>query len=634
MPKIGLRSLFPYLRDHRMSLVVVALLSLITTAGTLAQPLLTRDVLDGIGAGTAIGAAVAALVTVLVAVAVLDGFRSYLLKRTAEGLVLTARRRLAGRLLRLPIAEYDARRTGDLLSRVGADTTLLRAVVTSGLFDTVSGGLMVIGAAAGMILLDAVLFGVTLAGLSIGLTGGIIFVRRIRGLSRQAQERIGEMTSAVERAISAARTIRASRAEARETETVSAAATHAYRAGLRIAKLESAISPAMSITVQGSFLLVLGVGGARVASGAITIGDLVAFVLFIFFLVMPLGQAMNAYTQLQAGLGALSRMEEVMAIPAESATPAPPREPVDGRPVLAATTDGVPALPSRRASGDTQATPTPAGIAARHQAAIHHEPPAVAPLPTSAEVSFDSVGFAYATGAAILKEVTFTVPPGTRTALVGPSGAGKSTLLALVERFYEVSEGAVRIGGVDIRQMSHDQLRSRLGYVEQESPVLAGTLRENLLLATPTATEEQLHEVLRAVNLSDLVERTPLGLDAQVGEGGVLLSGGERQRLAIARTLLAAPDILLLDEPTSNLDARNEAALKSAIDTAATGRTVLIVAHRLSTVVDADQIVVLEQGRVVAKGSHNELLETSPLYRELASHQFIAHASNAQVGSP
>ncbi|MEU8074268.1 ABC transporter ATP-binding protein [Catellatospora citrea] len=602
LPKVGLRTLWPYLRAHRSSLLLVAALSLVTTAGTLLQPVLTRNVLDGLGASTPIGPSVLALVATLVGVAAVDGFRHFLLQRTAEGLVLTSRRRLAGHLLRLPIAEYDQRRTGDLLSRVGADTTLLRAVVTSGLFDTVSGAIMVVGAATAMVLLDPLLFGVTLIGLVIGLSGGIFFARKVRGMSRDAQARIGEMTAAVERSITAARTIRASRAEARETDTVAHSAEQAYHAGVRIARLQAIVQPAMVTTIQGSFLLVLGVGGARVASGAITVGDLVAFVLFVFFLVMPLGQALNAYTQLQAGLGALQRMEEVLVIPLEGAA---------GHDGAAGTRPGVGA---QRSGG----APSPVADSANRAAAVAGAP----------AIEFDRVGFGYTdaegrVGEPVLREVSFQAPVGTRTALVGPSGAGKSTLLSLVERFYEVTSGSLRVDGVDVRELSHEALRSRLGYVEQESPVLAGTLRENLRLATPDATEEQMRAVLAAVNLDELVDRTPLGLDAQVGEGGVLLSGGERQRLAIARTLLAAPPILLLDEPTSNLDARNEAALRSAIDTVARGRTLLIVAHRLSTVVDADQIVVLEHGRVVATGPHAELLDTSPLYRELAAHQFL-----------
>ena len=223
----------------------------------------------------------------------------------------------------------------------------------------------------------------------------------------------------------------------------------------------------------------------------------------------------------------------------------------------------------------------------------------------------------------MLHGVSFRVEYGTRTAVVGPSGAGKSTLLALVERFYDVDEGAVRVGGVDVRDQPRDVLRAQLGYVEQEAPVLAGTIRDNLLLARPDATEEELRRVLAAVNLTELATRAPEGLDAQVGEGGVLLSGGERQRLAIARTLLAAPPILLLDEPTSNLDSRNEQALRAAIDAAAADRTTIVVAHRLATVVDADQIVVLDRGRVVATGRHEELAATDPLYRELAAHQLL-----------
>ncbi|RKR92502.1 ATP-binding cassette subfamily B protein/ATP-binding cassette subfamily C protein [Micromonospora pisi] len=581
--RVGLPALLPYLRAHRGTLLVVALLSLTSAGAALVQPLLTREVLDAIGAARPVTRLVGLLVGLLVVGAALDGIRDYLLQRTAEGLVLGTRRRLAGHLLRLPIAEYDQRRTGDLLSRVGADTTLLRAVVTSGLFETVTGFVMVLGAGTAMILLDPVLFGVTLAGVAAGLSVAMVFARRVRGLSEQAQARVGEMTSAVERAISAARTIRASRAEERETTGVGMAAGQAYDAGLRVARLQALIGPISTTAVQGAFLVVLGVGGARVATGAITIGDLVAFVMFLFFLVLPLGQALNAYTQLQTGLGALQRIEEMLDLPVEGATDSPA---------------GPPGVPPARPARPTR----PPGVAA---------------------VEFDRVSFGYPNAGPVLHEVSFTIPYGTRTALVGPSGAGKSTLLALVERFYEPTGGRLRVGGVDLRDLPRDRLRGQLGYVEQEAPVLAGTLRENLLLTAPTATEEQLLAVLAEVDLTRLVQRTPLGLDAQVGEGGVLLSGGERQRLAIARTLLANPPILLLDEPTSNLDARSEAALRRAIDTVAADRTLLIVAHRLATVVDADQIVVLDGGRVVAVGPHAELTQSSPLYRELAAHQLL-----------
>jgi ATP-binding cassette subfamily B protein/ATP-binding cassette subfamily C protein len=571
-PRVGLRALLPYLRVHRATLVIVAVLSLVSAGASLIQPVLVRRVLDAIGASRPASGAVVLLVGLLFAGAALGGLRDYLLQRTAEGLVLTTRRRLAGHLLRLPIGEYDHRRTGDLLSRVGADTTLLRAVVTSGLFEVVTGAVMVVGATVAMLVLDPLLFGVALAGLLFGLAVAVSVSRRVRGLSEQAQARLGEMTSAVERALSAARTIRASRAEDRESESVGHSAGEAYAAGMRVARLQALVEPASTAAIQGAFLLVLGVGGARVAAGAITVGSLVAFILFLFFLVMPLGQALHAYTQLQAGLGALQRIEEILALPAETA-------------------------------GDRPAAPVPV-----------RDAPAVA---------FENVTFAYPGGPPVLSGVSFTVPHGSRIALVGPSGAGKSTVLALIERFYDVTGGAVRLDGVDVRDLPRDALRRRLGYVEQEAPVLAGTLRENLRLTAPDADDTVLLAALAEVNLTGLAFRAPEGLDVQVGEGGVLLSGGERQRLAIARTLLSGAPILLLDEPTSNLDARNEAALRDAIAAAALRRTVIVVAHRLSTVVDSDRIVVLDGGRVVGTGPHERLIDTSPLYRELAAHQLL-----------
>jgi len=265
-------------------------------------------------------------------------------------------------------------------------------------------------------------------------------------------------------------------------------------------------------------------------------------------------------------------------------------------------------------------------------------------IETDAAITFENVQFTYPEGTVVealshdiaaiegkdaahdltvLHGVTFSAERGKRTALVGPSGAGKSTILALIERFYDPTAGVVRLGGIDIRALDRTDLRSQIGYVEQDAPVLAGTIRQNLLLSAPEATDEQCIAVLAAVNLTEVLERNTAGLDAAVGEDGVMLSGGERQRLAIARTLLAAPPILLLDESTSSLDGLNEQMLREAIDAVAENRTLIVIAHRLSTVVDSDQIVVLDHGRVVGVGTHSELVKSTPLYKDLAKHQLL-----------
>lgn len=576
-----LRDLVPYLRGHIPVLVLAGVISLLATAGTLSQPLLTRSVIDAISESRPVLAPAALVATLLVFAAALAGVRDYLLRRAGEALVLGLRMRLAAHVLRLPVEEYDQRRTGDLLSRVGADSTLLRFVITSGVFELITGGLTITGAAIAALVLDPVLFLVTVGGMGAGMLGAGSVARRTRPVSEEAQTRLGEMTSSLERAISNVRTIRAARAEQRETENLAHSAERTYAMGLRLAKLQALIAPLAQIASNGVFLLTLGVGGARVASGSMSVGDLVAFILFIFFLIMPLGQVISAYSQLQTGLGALQRVEDILKLSTEAA-----REPKQLQEPLADLRPGVGAS----------------------------SPPAL---------NFTNVTFGYADDEPILRDVSFSVPVGTRTALVGPSGAGKSSLLALTERFYDVRGGSIKLGGTDIRLMSHDLLRSHIGYVEQEAPVLAGTIRENLRISAPDASDERLMEILRTVNLGDLAERSPLGLGVEVGDGGVRLSGGERQRLAIARVLLVRPPVLLLDEPTSNLDSTNEAAFRLAIDSVADDHTLLIVAHRLSTVVDADQIVVLESGRVAAVGKHDELVETSPLYRTLATQQLL-----------
>ena len=576
-PRARLRDLLPYLAEHRGPIVAVIVLSVIGAALSLAQPLLVEQVVTRVQKAQPLGGVVG-LVAVIVAVgAVLSGAQHYLLQRTGTSVVLSARTRLIRHLLRLPVADFDRRRTGDLVARVGTDTTLLYAVLTQGLVDAVGGVFTFVGAIVGMALLDPVLLGLTvlIVLFAIVVVGGLS--RRIRVASRAQQDAVGALTADVERSISAVRTIRASGATERETESVLKGAKRAWDAGLDVAKASAPVVPVASLTLNLAFLVVIGVGGFRVASGAITIGSLVAFLLFLFLMVMPLGSAFGAASSVASALGALGRITEVLELPTETAT-----DQADGS--------------------------LPAGTSA----------PAV---------EFDDVSFSYAGADGervdVLHDVTFVVPRGTRTALVGPSGAGKSTMLSLLERFYDIDSGAVRLGGVDLRRLPRDVLRAQFGYVEQDAPALAGTIRDNLILAAPLATDEDCLRVLDSVNLRSTVLKHADGLDAQVGEEGVLLSGGERQRLAIARALLANAPILLLDESTSNLDGRNEQLLRDSLAAAGKGRTTIVIAHRLSTVVDADQIVVVDNGRIVAAGTHETLLTTSPLYRELAATQLL-----------
>jgi len=404
------------------------------------------------------------------------------------------------------------------------------------------------------------------------------------------------LTAAVERAITAVRTVRAANATDREIASVDVEARGAWLMGVKVAKISALVVPVAGIAMQVAFLTVLGVGGYRVASGAITIANLVSFILFLFMMIMPLGQFFGAITSVNSALGALGRIQEIIALPSEGSNDNPKAE-------------------------------------------AHTAKDALTRAETAIE--FDGVTFAYAMaqvvdddgteresaplepGPVILNKVSFSVPRGERTALVGPSGAGKSTIFSLIERFYDPEAGTIRLAGIDIRDLRREDLRSQIGYVEQDAPVLAGSLRDNLALGTPDATDADCIAVLHEVNLGDVLDRNPEGLNAQVGEGGVMLSGGERQRLAIARALLAKPPILLLDESTSSLDGVNEQLMRDAIDKVAVSRTLIIIAHRLSTVVDSDQIVVLEKGHVIGTGTHSELVKSTPLYRDLAKHQLL-----------
>jgi len=616
-PRATFSQLLPYLLEHRRILSVVIVLSIIGAGASLAQPLLVSQVITVVEAGDPLGRLVAALVALVVISGIISGYQHYLLQRTGEGIVLSSRKRLVGRMLRLPISQFDTRRTGDLVSRVGSDTTLLRAVLTQGLVEAIGGSITFIGALIAMLIIDPVLLGLTVLIIALSVVTVVSLSGRIRVASRKAQEKVGDLAAAVERGISAVRTVRASNATDREIREIEKHAEGAWQMGIDVAKISALIVPIAGIALQVSLLVVVGVGGFRVASGAIDVADLVAFLLFLFLMIVPLGQAFGAITAVNSALGALGRIQEIIALPSELEGDA------NLVPVAAIESDAAISFenvsfgyPDAARALSTEKKLEAAGVspnvAASALKTVTLSSDATDNTENPADINDD-----------VLHAVSFSAPRGKRTALVGPSGAGKSTILALIERFYDPTEGVLRLGGVDIRGLGREDLRSQIGYVEQDAPVLAGTLRENLTLGAPNATDEACIEVLHAVNLTAVLERNPLGLDAPVGEDGVMLSGGERQRLAIGRTLLAAPPILLLDESTSSLDGVNEQMMREAIDAVAVDRTLIVIAHRLSTVVDSDQIVVLDRGRVVGVGTHSELVVSTPLYKELAKHQLL-----------
>ncbi|MCD2169088.1 ABC transporter ATP-binding protein/permease [Microbacterium sp. JC 701] len=606
-PRASFRQLVPFLLEHKRTLVVVAVLSVLGAAATLAQPLLVGEVISRVQASVPLGALVWLLVGFVVLSSVISGFQHYLLQRTGTAVVFSSRRRLIARILRLPISEFDARRTGDLVSRVGTDTTLLYAVLTQGFADAVGNALILVGAVIAMAFIDPLLLGLIVVVVGASLAVVVLLSTRIRAASADQQAKVGELSSGVERAVGSIRTIRASGATEREIAAVTENATAAYAAGVRIARVSALIVPIAFVALQVSLLVVLGVGGYRVASGAIDVASLVTFVIFLFLLVQPLASAIGAITSVNQALGALGRIQEVLDLPLEDDA---------DRPSSPAAVPDAAALTFRDVHFRYPDNVVKAREAAAAEARSVLEQAHLerAADETAAEVDDDRD---------VLRGVSFEVPRGSRVALVGPSGAGKSTILALIERFYDPTGGAILVDGVDARDLSRDDLRARFGYVEQDAPTLAGTIADNLRLASPAASDADCERVLRAVNLGDVLERSPLGVDAPVGEDGVMLSGGERQRLAIARALLAAPPVLLLDESTSSLDGVNEQRMREAIDAVATDRTLLVIAHRLSTVVDSDLIVVLDKGRVVGRGTHSELVASTPLYRDLAKHQLL-----------
>jgi len=569
--------LLKHVKPYRWTILGGGLLGFLGGLAALAQPMIAKLAVDSLGQRRSLAGPVALLAAVTIGGALLSTAGIYLLGRTAESVVLTARERLISRLLRLRVSALDRLKPGELLSRVTSDTTLLRSVSTYGLVHTVNATFVLAGSITLMARLDPVLLLVTVAVLAVNAVAVLVVVPRIRRATERSQAAVGRMGAVLERALGGFRTIKAHGIEEEEIATVTGEARLAWRRGVEVAGWTALMDASAGLAVQVSFLAVLGVGGARVASGALPVSSLVAFLLYLFLLTDPVTSLINGATQLQAGLAAVVRLRELERLPVEPA--------------------------ATRRSTLRAWSPGPASVA------------------------FTEVWFRYRyppDGPWAHRGVTFELPPGGTTAVVGPSGSGKSTIFALLERYYEPESGSIALDGRDIRRWPLPGLRAAIGYVEQDAPILAGTLRDNLRLASSDATDDDFRAALTLTRLQDLLDRLPRGLDTPIGHRGTTLSGGERQRIAIARAVLRRPRVLLLDEATSQLDAVNELAIRALIEAMAPTTTVVVIAHRLSTVTSADRVLVMEAGRVRAIGSHAELAGTDDLYRRLATSQLLA----------
>lgn len=582
------RHLWRMTTGQRAALTVAMLLMTASAGFGIAQPIAMKAVIDALSGGRLVIALIIGLVVLLLLQALVGAWGSFLLERTGERFLLRLRTTLFDHLLRLTMPAFGRFRVGDLLSRASTDVILVREAVTRAVVEITANVIMTVAAFTIMFLIDPVLMCVVLGVLVLGAVVITVTASRIGRVSLRLQSAVGTMTADLERVLGAIRTVRISRAEDRETRHLQALAQEAYLAGVQSARLASAVGPIIETIVNGAFVLVLFVGALRISQHELALGSLVAILLYANQLVLPIAQLVEGITTVYKVKGAAERTREILCLPIEESAVSPC------------------ARPAAPAAGQ----------------------------PEPAVLDVHGLHFGYTATNPVLRDLTFTVPQRSLVALVGASGAGKSTTFALINRFYQPWQGTIRLGGEAPADLDLPSWRERVSWVEQDCPILHGTLRDNLRYAAPDADDNALWQAVDLVRLREKIESLPAGLDSPVGERGACLSSGERQRLAIARALLTRPRLLLLDEPTAHLDPITEAALTGTLDDLRGECSLLVIAHRISTIRSADQIMVLDNGTIQATGTYEELIDTDPEFTRLANAAHQAHRARASVGDP
>lgn len=563
-----LRDLWRYTAAQPGRMIAAMLLSAAAAVLALCQPLLVNSIISAVTAGQRPVRPVALLVALMLAGAAISAASSYVLAVMAERGTLRVRRDYMRAVLRMPMWWYARRPVGDLVARATSDVKTLKYALSSGFVDIVGNILLVVGATVALLVLDPAL---TLIVVCLVTASALVVVAaspRIRQANRSAQDAVGTLGSRLQQAVGAMRIIRPYNGTARAEQSAATAADDAYRHGVIAARLQSMITPISTVLSQGSLVAIFLIGGWRVAAGELTLADLLTFALFVSMLVSPATSVIGAILALQEALGALDRVREVTEAPHAPIDPSPPVE-----------------RPSEL---------TPTGLVIR-------------------DISYRYPG----SETDALTAISLDVAPGERIALIGASGAGKSTLFSLLLGHDAPSAGRIDVGGVTLGQGDNPHLRNLIGHVDQAVHVLPDTIRENITAGLTWPTDDDVLEVLRQVGLDGLIDELPAGIGSNVGEDGALLSGGERQRLAIARALLHRRPVLLLDEPSSSLDAESERLVADAIETVPRGVTVLTIAHRYSTIRAVDRVAVLEHGHLITIGTPEQVAASSPTYRTL-----------------
>lgn len=547
---------------------IALLLSIFSTLVSLVIPMVTKNLVDGFSLASLDRTQIIALVVAFALQTIAGGISIFLFNYMGQKIVAALRDRLWKKLLVLPVRYFDNHHTGESVSRMTNDTGVIKTFISEHLASFFSGIISVVGSVIVLLYLNwkmtVIMFIVIpLAALVLTPLG-----RKMYKISLGMQDETASLTSTLSQVLSEIRLVKASNAEDKEYSNGNKGISNLLSFGIREGLVMAWIGPIVSVVLMMLLVVVIGYGGMQVSTGALTAGELVSFILYLVQIVMPMTQLTTFFTHLQKSMGATERIIATFDESEENFN--------TGKAVL----DG----------NDT--------------------------------VSIDNLSFGYKENEPVLQDVCFRMEPGTVTAIVGPSGSGKTTLFSLLERFYIPQGGRITLGDESIETFSLRSWREHIGYVSQDSPMIAGTIRDNICYgAKREVSDEELRKVARMAYADSFIDELPQGFDTDVGERGVKLSGGQRQRIAIARALLRNPKILMLDEATSSLDSHSETVVQQALNNLMQGRTTMVIAHRLSTVVGADQIVFIEKGKVTGKGTHEHLLQVHEMYREFASQQ-------------